>query len=265
MASDDLGDRLKRKYENVTRFYLPSRTYTVIRLDGNAFHTYTRQFNKPFDDRLYQAFSYAIGRTLPHLHGSCLAYHQSDEISFLLTDFNEIHTEPWFGGNLQKMASVSASMITAYFNDFMDGYVFEEGKVQKNSLAFFDSRVFTINDPWEVSNYFIWRQKDAIRNAIRSIGHVEFGHSAMQNLSIRDLILKLANERSIDPFIAYPLGFLNGQLFYKKLVLQNDDASSEENYRLKWHSEPAFNFVQSRKTFHDLIPTLDISIFKSMP
>lgn len=44
----NLGDRMKR-YENSYRFYLPNRTYTIIRVDGKAFHTYTKGLNRPYD------------------------------------------------------------------------------------------------------------------------------------------------------------------------------------------------------------------------
>jgi len=44
---DSLGDRMKNNYENITRTFLPRRTHTIIRLDGKAFHTFTRGMEKP--------------------------------------------------------------------------------------------------------------------------------------------------------------------------------------------------------------------------
>lgn len=46
-----LGDRMKEYYEKRTRSFLPRRTYTIIRIDGKAFHTYTRGLDSPFDDK----------------------------------------------------------------------------------------------------------------------------------------------------------------------------------------------------------------------
>lgn len=39
---DSLGDRMKAQYEDRTRVILPRRTYTLVRVDGKAFHTFTR-------------------------------------------------------------------------------------------------------------------------------------------------------------------------------------------------------------------------------
>ena len=49
---DSLGDRMKNNYENRAKTYLLRRTPVIIRLDGKAFHTFTRGFAKPFDARL---------------------------------------------------------------------------------------------------------------------------------------------------------------------------------------------------------------------
>ena len=45
---DSLGDRMKR-YEGVSRTYLVRRMPVIIRIDGKAFHTFTKGFQKPFD------------------------------------------------------------------------------------------------------------------------------------------------------------------------------------------------------------------------
>ena len=82
----------------------------------------------------------------------------------LLTDFATITTEAWFDGNLQKIVSVSASVVTQRFNKQHGWY----GDAQ------FDARVFTIPDPVEVENYFIWRQQDATRNSIQGIAQANF-------------------------------------------------------------------------------------------
>src|SRR5512137_2136173 len=113
---DALGDRMKGQYEDRTRYSLPRRTFTIIRLDGKAFHTYTRGLKKPFDGDLFADIDTAIINMLPEIQGAVFAYTQSDEISVLLTDFATTQTDAWFDGNLQKMCSVAASIMTAQFN-----------------------------------------------------------------------------------------------------------------------------------------------------
>jgi len=46
---DDLGKRMKENYEHRTRVYIPRRTHTIIRLDGKAFHSLTKGFERPYD------------------------------------------------------------------------------------------------------------------------------------------------------------------------------------------------------------------------
>ena len=45
---DNLLKRMKEQYEFRTRYFLPRRTYSIIRLDGKAFHSYTRKLKRPF-------------------------------------------------------------------------------------------------------------------------------------------------------------------------------------------------------------------------
>lgn len=173
--NDDMGNRLKG-YENRTRYYLPKRTYTLIRLDGKSFHTYTKGLAKPFDMDLVQDMQETTISLCRNIQGCKLGYTQSDEITLLLTDFEDIHTEPWFGGNLQKICSVSSSMATAYFNSLR-----HDRNHYSDKMAFFDSRVWTISDPWEVFNTFLWRQQDATRNAIQMVAQSLYSHKELQS------------------------------------------------------------------------------------
>ena len=159
---DDLGTRMKTQYEQRTRTWLPRRTYTIIRLDGKAFHTFTRGMERPYDERFMNAMDYTAMHLCLDIQGAVMAYVQSDEISILLTDFDKITTDAWFDGQVQKIVSVSASMATAFFNSYIN---YDTDDSQKK-MAFFDARVFTIPDPVEVENYFVWRQKDAVRNSL---------------------------------------------------------------------------------------------------
>ena len=182
MINDPIGDRMKSQYEDRTRYMLPRRTYTIIRLDGVAFHTYTKDLNT-FDATFSDAMSHAAIELAKAAQGFKFGYHQSDEISLLLTDFRDPKTAAWFDGNIQKIVSVSASITTAAFNNYMN-----LGKyTYPSKFAHFDARVFTIPDPVEVENYFIWRQKDAIRNSINSFAQQFFGPSALKGKGISDV------------------------------------------------------------------------------
>lgn len=108
-----LGDRMKKQYEDRSRIYLQRRTYTIIRIDGKAFHTYTQGLERPFDSKFCRDMDKTAEFLCRNIQGAQFAFVQSDEISILLTDFETIATEAWFDANLQKMCSVSASLATA--------------------------------------------------------------------------------------------------------------------------------------------------------
>ena len=149
MSETELATRMKENYEDRYRFYLPRRSYAIIRIDGKSFHTFTRHCEKPYDAKLRCAMTETAIHLCQNIQGANFAYLQSDEISIILTDFTVKTTDAWFDYNIQKMCSVSASMATAYFNSMY--------KHPNGSLAYFDSRVFQIPDRVEVENYIIWR------------------------------------------------------------------------------------------------------------
>jgi tRNA(His) guanylyltransferase len=172
MALDPLGDRMKANYEDRYRIGLPRRTYTILRLDGKAFHSYTRGLERPYDRALMADMQATAEFLCGEIQGAAFAYTQSDEISVLLTDFKTESTDAWFDGNLQKMVSVSASLATGKFNALRCG-------TKTDRLAFFDSRALVIPDRTEVYNYFVWRQKDATRNSLLMLAQSLYSHSEM--------------------------------------------------------------------------------------
>lgn len=198
---DALGDRMKDFYEDRTRYKLARRTNTIIRIDGKSFHTYTRGLSRPFDQGLMEDMDKTAEYLCQNIQGAKFGYVQSDEISILLTDYDDITTDAWFDGNLQKMASIAASLATAKFNQLrMVRFCRNEGiepkyreesfirtkEIELFKLAMFDARVFQIPCQEEVINYFIWRQQDASRNSVSSV--------AQSLYSPKDLHGKKTNE-----------------------------------------------------------------------
>lgn len=191
---DSLGDRMKSQYEDRTRFFLPRRTYTIIRVDGKAFHTFTRGCAKPYDLDLMATMDKVAVALCEQIQGACFAYTQSDEISILLTDFAKPGTSAWFDGNVQKMASIAAAIATAAFNkEFLalklrgQGFGGVHQVLEEFKPATFDARVFTIPDPVEVANYFIWRQQDATRNSVQMAARAVYSHKECENKDSSEL------------------------------------------------------------------------------
>ena len=134
MSSDSLGDRIKG-YENAYRISLPWRMPVIIRLDGTAFHSYTRGCKRPVDQGLVDVMNETAIYLCKNIQGARLAYLQSDEISILLNNYETLQTKPWSDNNLQKMVSKSAAQASAYFS--LASSKIWEGK---QKLAYFDSR-----------------------------------------------------------------------------------------------------------------------------
>ncbi|MCI5055784.1 MAG: tRNA(His) guanylyltransferase Thg1 family protein [Flavobacteriales bacterium] len=239
--TDSLGKRMKEQYENRSRYFLPRRTYTIIRLDGKAFHSFTKGMERPYDQKLIDTMDYTSRKLCEEIQGSVFAYTQSDEISILLTDFEKAGTAAYFDGNIQKIASISASIATYYFNDFF-------GKVE-DKKAFFDSRVFTIPDPVEVENYFIWRQQDAVRNSIIMAAQSLFSHKELKGKNSNDM-QEMCFSKGLN-WNDMPDGFKRGRLSVKVKYLKN------EVERSKWDTVPAIWFTKERQKFIDLIPQME--------
>ena len=72
---DALGERMKG-YENVTRTNLMRRCPVIIRIDGKAFHTFTRGFKKPFDSILVQSMQETLKYLCENIQGCVLGYHE---------------------------------------------------------------------------------------------------------------------------------------------------------------------------------------------
>jgi tRNA(His) 5'-end guanylyltransferase len=276
---DDLGDRMKGQYENRTRFMLPRRTYTIIRLDGKAFHTYTRGLKKPFDTDLYADMDAAIIAMLPEIQGAVFAYTQSDEISILLTDFALPTTSAWFDGNLQKMCSVGASIITAEFNrvrmlwnrplkvECPDAP--KKVCLSEVPMAYFDARVFTIPDRTEVMNYFIWRNQDCSRNSVYMVAQANFSHKELQGVSIAGMH-EMLHEKGINWATAFSDGEKNGRLIVKENYLseltlpRNTDGKIHVDaiithegagaMRSRWVSKGAWKFTDDKDKLLNMIP-----------
>ena len=206
MESSDLAKRMKR-YELSSKQFLTRRTPVIIRLDGKAFHTLTRGFDKPFDKVLHRAMVNTMHKLCEEIQGCVFGYTQSDEITLVLIDYERLESDAWFDYNVQKLASVSASLATRLFIYNLNesaNMAWAEGAKADDLLKYFqsclkvafDSRCFNVpvND---VCNNLIWRQQDAIRNSIQMLGQANFSHKELQHKSCKK-IKEMLLDKSID-------------------------------------------------------------------
>lgn len=216
-----LGDRMKT-YEAVSKNYLMRRTPVIIRLDGKAFHTFTRGLDKPFDKVFVNIMQKTMLALCNEIQGCVLGYTQSDEITLVLVDYQDCDTCAWFDNQVQKMVSVSSSLATLYFNKYLteilnnvredislaDSNMSSAHNYQRNMefmkkwenkefKAIFDSRVFNVPQ-YEVVNNLIWRQQDATRNSINSLAQSLFSHKELQGINCKDVQNKMFTEKDVN-------------------------------------------------------------------
>lgn len=188
MSSTDktsLGDRMKM-YEGASRTVLSPRTPVILRVDGKAFHTFTRGADKPFDMELTQLMNDTAIALCKQVQGAQIAYVQSDEISVLIHGYKSFNSSPWFDNQVQKMVSIGAAIATATFNVGLFSTK-EDVKAGAPALrtkftppAMFDARVFTVPED-EVCNYFLWRQQDCSRNSVQMLARSLYSHKECEN------------------------------------------------------------------------------------
>lgn len=213
-VNDELGKRMKEFYEAIPKTKLVRRMPVAIRIDGKAFHTFTRGFQKPFDEVLGNAMVRTMEYLAKNIQGCVFAYQQSDEITLLLVDYKQLNSEAWFDYQVQKMCSIAASMATMAFNRYFneefnkwfdkastcehthsmsigDWNLYHAYAKSIEKGAMFDARVFSIPKE-EATNLVYWRQLDATRNSIQMVGQAKFSHNELQGKScnmIQDMLL----------------------------------------------------------------------------
>lgn len=247
-ANDKLGEFIKEEYEFKTKLVLPTRTHTIIRLDGNAFHTYTRGLPKPFDETLHDDLVSSAAFLCAKVSGAQLAYVQSDEVSILITDFANPGTLPWFGGNVQKMTSVSASILTAKFNELRNLGLGDVGE----RLAFFDSRVFTIDDPEDVVQYFSWRHHDAHRNALYSTARAHYSHKQLHGVGGVEQLDML--RRAGINYETLPANFRYGTLLYRNERVEDVEFTHKASGEKHVARDVKRHFWEASAATYDVLP-----------
>ena len=226
MVNDELGKRMKR-YEFANRRYLTNRMPVIVRIDGRSFHTFTKGFERPFDDLLIDTMQKTMKYLCENVMNCALGYHQSDEITLVLADYKTIDTQPWFDNCQNKIESICASMETMAFNkifadnlhDLMYDCCYDKknnnygdnvanGREQEYdrccnvymkviNSAMFDCRAFNIPVD-EVTNNIYWRQLDATRNSIQMVGQSYFSHSELHEKTCNNIQDMLFTQKGIN-------------------------------------------------------------------
>lgn len=214
MDRSDLAERMKG-YEKRNRYYLQRRMPVILRLDMRAGHSFTRGFERPFDEVFIKSMQDTAKYLCKNIQNCKLSYQQSDEITLLLVDYDKLNTDCFFDYRVDKLCSIAASMATMAFNKYFYDNVFVYNATATVDLsdkkypfkevyskavdkgAMFDARCFNIPKE-EVTNLVYWRQLDASRNSIQMVGQANFSHKELQNKSCNDIQDMLMTQKDIN-------------------------------------------------------------------
>lgn len=253
-SKDNLGDRMKQ-YEAVeTTRRLDKHLPIYARIDGRGFSKFTKGMLRPFDVDMTNAMvdttHYLVEQT-----GAIIGYNQSDEISLAWYEADQLK-DMFFGGKVQKLASVLASMATAAFTRAV---LATDGSFPKYAarLPHFDCRVFNLPSTEEIANAFLWRELDATRNAVSMVAYDKFPAPELHGVSTKELRVKLA-DIGVE-FEEFPAAFKRGTYVQRRSVML--PLSPETLAGIPEHNRPhpGTLFSRSRVESFSLPPLLTIA------
>lgn len=180
-----LGDRMK-KQEKKYQLFLTEKENVIIRLDGDSFSKFTKDFRKPFDSIITKTML-KVSEELFQKFNCSFVYTQSDEITLVIPATSELP----LGGKIQKLVSLSAGFASTKFNVYLKQFIEEEKEYLEKELyeklyskigkAWFDSRVFAFEDRTECFNAVLWRMRDAEKNSISMLASCLYSHKELLN------------------------------------------------------------------------------------
>lgn len=224
---DDLGDRMKmyeRDWANGPPIcpgttdprhalgYLDPMLPICVRLDGRAFHSFTMDLPRPYDPRL-AALMVDTTRCLVDETNARVGFTQSDEISLILLRESDEAT-PYFGGRIQKLTSVLASIASVHFNRELPNHLPEKA----NRQPVFDARVWNVPSEDEAANMILWRELDAYRNGVLAVAQCHFSHKALHGMGRSDMI-QMLEDKGVD-LSTYPRHLYNGTYIVRRKVIR---------------------------------------------
>jgi len=217
-TSDDLGDRMKL-YERLgaAADQLMPMLPIVARMDGKAFHTFTRGLQRPYDERLSRLMV-ATTNFLVKLTNACIGYTQSDEITLILYSRN-FKSQVFFSGRRDKIVSLLGAYATMYFNRHLGDYLPKKAGRPDESAPVFDARAFNVPTTTEAVNALVWREQDASRNSVSMAAQSMFSHKALHGISCNQMQEMLWQQKGIN-WNDYPAFFKRGTYIARRRVLR---------------------------------------------
>jgi tRNA(His) 5'-end guanylyltransferase len=263
MQFDNLKDRMEY-FKDIANYRLCPNSYVIVHIDGRSFSKkIKKRFNLPFDNDFIRMMDESAAYVCKNVQGCKMAYVQSDEASFIITDFDTPETDSFFSYRLCKIQSIMAALMTSKFNQLYMKYVIDRSFI----YTFNDNELFEFDcKAWDVPTYndaFAWikyRQNDCIRNSKQQAAQTYLSHNELVNKNTDEQIQMLKDQKGID-WNDYPDGQKFGRLIYKDTI-EKIDLNGEPYTRNVWKSHPAVQMTREMFDQLDLVPDRDRSILE---
>lgn len=240
---DSVGDQCKAREEELRgQDYISNRMDFVVRVDGRAFHTFTRGLTRPFSTPLRACMRAAATEVMCNLKAQ-FAYFQSDEITFVFkggaSRDNPEYQHP-FGGRVDKLLTIIASLTSvAFYKHAVQWGIVKDEKM----LPHFDARLAEVCIGFDkVMEVVMWRENDAIRNAVAMVAQSMFSAKQLNGVNVHKQVLMIDEARRLSAsddagyLTAYPASFRRGT--YIKNVKQVRVLTEEERLQIPEHFRP---------------------------
>lgn len=253
MSTDPMGDRMK-SYEAVEagRRFIPLLP-VYARLDGRSFSRFTEGLDRPFDTSFSGAMVQTASRLVAETNAR-IAYTQSDEISLVWVQ-DRFGAEMFFDGRVQKMVSVLSGLATAFFHLACRGAPALAERLDRLA-PHFDCRVFQLPNRVEAANAFLWRERDATKNAVSMAARAYYTPEELYRKRAAEM-QEMLFARGIN-FNDYPAFFKRGTFVRRQVVARS--FTDEERARIPERHRPGPDDVVERMA----VVTLDIPSFATV-
>lgn len=267
MNFDNLKDKCNY-YRDLTDYRLLPNSNVIAMVDGRAFSKLIKKrFKLPFDDDFIYMMNETARYVCENVQGCKAAYVQSDEISFLITDYDTPESDAFFGYRLCKMQSIIASLATGKFNQLFAMYLLKNSPstgadtvIENMKLAEFDCKVWVVPSANDAYAWFLNRQLDCIRNSKQQAAQTYLPHKQLIGLDTDAQLAKLKDEKGIDWNTEYSDGKKYGRFITQRITMKSKVVNGEtiEFERKVWAINDAFelNKEGSKALFYYMIPVL---------
>lgn len=241
---DAMGDRQKAYEQREAGYTLMPGLPVLVRLDGRAFHTFTRGMKRPYDERLSRAMIETTKYMVEATHAS-IGYCQSDEISLAFPN-RDLAAKMMFDARAQKLCSVLAAEATGEFRDIVRATMPEKFR----SKPVFDARVWSVPTLDVAAEHFLWREADATRNSLTMAAHAFYSHKELHKVGYAGKH-EMLHAKGIN-WNDYPAFFKRGTYVRREKVEKY--LSEDELARIPANRRPTGPVVRSVVTELDMPP-----------